>query len=127
MPAAIQFLDSLFPGGITELMERNRELALQSRGLLCDALKISPPSPDKMIGSLVSVPLDGFDLEAGENLGRDLYNRHRIEAPIFSGVSDAPDDTESMPYLRVSLQAYNHIGQVARLAHLLCQYAANEP
>jgi len=126
MPAAIEFLNSLFPGGINELMETNRELALQSRDVLCDALKINPPSPDEMIGSLVSVPLNGMDLKAGENLGRELYNRHQIEVPIFSGVSNSIEKTESIPYLRVSLQVYNHIEQVERLAKILCQYSVNQ-
>ncbi len=43
VPDAIEFLGSLFHGGINELMSANRQLALEARRVLCDALQIEAP------------------------------------------------------------------------------------
>ena len=118
LPAAIKFLDTLREGGLTRHMQLNRRLALESQAVLSDSLAITPPCPSEMIGSLVTVPLNHLNRALGEALGRKLYEEHRIEVPIFAGVTNAQDADES-PYLRVSLQAYNHLGQIERLARLL--------
>src|SRR5881398_800427 len=57
VPEAIRFLGGLLPGGWPELMARNRALALEARRILCEALAVTPPCPDEMIGSLATVPL----------------------------------------------------------------------
>jgi isopenicillin-N epimerase len=111
LPAAIEFLDSLYPGGTNELMSSNHNLALKARQRLCDALQIDAPAPKSMIGSLVSVPLPE-DLPADE-LGTKLYEEHHIEVPVFRGPQ------ENTFLLRVSAQAYNHIDQIDRLAKVL--------
>lgn len=115
VPEAIRFLGSLYPGGLDELMSANRRLALESRRLLCDALEIDAPSPETMIGSMVTVPLPPA---AGWDGGLDplhvaLYDRHRFEIPVFPG----PEPRTRL--LRISLQAYNHLGQIERLADVL--------
>ncbi len=114
---AIEFLSSLHPGGLPELMSRNRQLALQSQTLLCDALKINTPAPTEMIGSLVTLP---FNLEsipseyhAPTMLQSWLYQQHHFELPIFQSVS------ANGVLMRLSLQAYNSLDQVARLADVL--------
>src|SRR5256712_11263680 len=62
VPEAIRFLGGLLPAGWPELMARNRQLALEARRLLCDALDALPPAPDEMVGALAAVPLpDGAD------------------------------------------------------------------
>ena len=134
LPSAIEFLGNLHNGGIDALMQQNRELALRSQAMLSDALEIAPPCPAAMIGSMVSVPLVGVDRVGAESLARDLFDRHRIEVPIFSGVTDRTGSDragssetgsgdagsgDAAPLLRVSLQAYNDIGQVERLADIL--------
>ncbi len=119
LPAAVEFLRSLQDGGIEALMETNRKLALQAQAILCEALEIAPPCPSEMIGSLVSVPLHGLDREEAESLARELYDQHRIELPIFQGVSDQAGSGVAVPFLRVSLQAYNHVAQIERLADIL--------
>ena len=119
VPAAISFLEGIFPGGAEELMARNRALALEARAILCDALKIEPPAPDEMIGALASVPLP--DARAGEYdaaRGRDflqarLYDEARIEVPIMFWPR-APRRV-----LRVSAQIYNDRAQYEALAAAL--------
>jgi isopenicillin-N epimerase len=116
VPHAIKFLGSLFPGGVIELMSANRQLALEARRVLCDALQIEPPSPAEMIGSLVAVPLPPSPSQPTDELDPlqvALYNAHRFEVPVFAG----PEQKTRL--LRVSLQAYNHIGQIERLADVL--------
>ena len=45
VPASLSFLESLYPGGLQEHMERNRKLALTARSVLVAALDIDPPRP----------------------------------------------------------------------------------
>jgi isopenicillin-N epimerase len=87
VPAALDFLATLHPQGLAGLMDRNRRLALEVRGRLCDLLQIPLPAPDSMIGSLAAVPLpdsvgepvDGFI----DPLGPLLFERHQIQVPVF--------------------------------------------
>ncbi len=116
VPDAIEFLSSLFPGGINELMATNRRLALDAREVLCDALQIDAPSPAEMIGSLVALPLPPPQQQPRGELDPLqvlLYDQHRFELPIFA----FPDSGARV--LRISLQAYNQIGQIERLAEVL--------
>jgi isopenicillin-N epimerase len=120
VPAALDFLNSLNPQGLIGQMEVNRILALQSQHVLCEAIEIPRPCPQAMIGAMAAVPLEGIDLEAGVSLARDLYEQERIEVPIFAGIAKPGErETEVPPLLRVSLQAYNDLSQVQRLAESL--------
>ncbi len=107
VPAAIRFLGGLYPDGWPELRRKNRERALRARDVLCAALGIAPPAPAEMIGSLVALPLPPDDSSAGRtifdvgSLQRELYERYRIEVPVF------PWPAPPRRTLRVSSQAYN--------------------
>ncbi|HWS72168.1 MAG TPA: aminotransferase class V-fold PLP-dependent enzyme, partial [Thermoanaerobaculia bacterium] len=79
VPEALRFIASLVPGGWAEVRERNHNLALRARDLLCDALRIAPPAPDHMLGSMAAVPLPDGDAEA---LQRELFEQHAIEVPL---------------------------------------------
>jgi isopenicillin-N epimerase len=61
LPASIQFLTGLRPGGLQGLMNGNRQLALEARDVLIRGLGIEPPAPQEMIGSLVTLPLPAFE------------------------------------------------------------------
>ena len=119
IPNVIAFFDELLPGGWSELRSRNRRLALEARALLCDALDIAKPAPDDMIGALATVPLPalppgGSDHPFDQNpVQKALYERHRIEVPIFPW----PDATS--PMLRISAQLYNSLAQYEELAAAL--------
>lgn len=122
VPDAIEFLRSLVPGGIDELMSTNRKLALDARRVLCDALQIEVPAPAGMIGSLVAVPLPPASSPMTAQLDPLqvlLYERHRLEVPVFPGPELFPGPAPKSRLLRVSLQAYNHIDQIERLAEVL--------
>lgn len=107
------------PGGWPELRQRNRALALAARRLLCDALGITPPCPDEMIGALASVPLS--DATSGllqrslflDPLQDELLLEHAVEVPII------PWPAWPKRLLRVSAQLYISLPQYERLAHTL--------
>ncbi len=119
VPAAIDFVGSLVPGGWPGVRERNRGLALEARTMLAAALGVDPPCPDEMIGSLVSLPLpDGgasgprFALDT-DPLQELLLHEHRIEVPVV------PWPSPPRRLLRISVQLYNDLEQYERLARAL--------
>jgi isopenicillin-N epimerase len=119
IPAALRTLGDMVPGGWAEVRRRNRDLALAARRLLCDALEIPLPCPDELVGSLAAVPLpagsphDSAELFWTDPLQAVLFERHRIEVPVFRW--PAPPHR----LLRVSSQLYNSIDQYERLAAAL--------
>src|SRR5438552_3152003 len=119
VPEAIRFLGGLLPGGWPELMARNRQLALEARRILCDALDAMPPAPEEMVGALAAVPLpDGADAPLRSPLYVDplqdvLPGRYRIEVPIV------PWPAPPKRLVRVSCQAYNARDDYERLATAL--------
>lgn len=119
IPEAIDYMDSLVPGGWPALMTHNRETVLQARSKLCALLGVPAPSPDEMIGSLASMPLpDGRSTaynEIGDNdpIHRELFERHRIEVPVIAWPC-AP-----RRLIRLSAQIYNKPGDYDVLADAL--------
>src|SRR5437016_1238475 len=119
VPEAIRFLGGLLPGGWPELIARNRQLALEARRILCDALDAMPPAPEEMVGALAAVPLpDGADAPLRSPLYVDplqdvLLERYRIEVPIV------PWPAPPKRLVRVSCQAYNARDDYERLATAL--------
>jgi isopenicillin-N epimerase len=123
VPEAIQFLGSLLPGGWSELMEKNRAKALLARQLLCEALGVSPPCSEKMIGSMAVIPLpDELSLYEPSSQSREwsvlqdaLFERFSIEVPVISW------STPFKQMVRVSAQLYNTPEQYQYLAEALVQ------
>ncbi|MEJ2366985.1 MAG: aminotransferase class V-fold PLP-dependent enzyme [Acidobacteriota bacterium] len=120
VPAAIEFMGSLLPGGWQALMARNRALALEARDILCRALDMDAPCPDGMIGSMAAFPL--ADARAApepplllDSLHLELIERYGIEAPV----SYWPEYPRRV--LRVSCQVYNHSDEYRRLAEALAR------
>jgi isopenicillin-N epimerase len=119
IPEAIRFMGSLYPGGWSELMERNRSLALSSRKILCDALGTPEPAPDEMIGTLASMPLPDGSTEPPKSplytdpLQDELWDRWRIEIPVI------PWPLPPKRLIRISAQAYNDPSDYAKLAGAL--------
>ena len=120
VPEALRVIGELLPGGWPAVMQRNRALALAARKLLCEALAISPPSPDAMIGTLAAVPLPDMaaaDIAKIANgldpLRTRLLREHEIEVPVF------PWPAPPKRLLRVSAQLYNSLPQYALLAEHL--------
>lgn len=120
VPEALRQIAALKPGGWPEVMRANRELALEGRQLLCEALEIPPPAPDEMIGSLASVPIpDGTSSEPPKSqLYLDpfqdwLMERHAIEVPVI------PWPAPPRRLLRISAQLYNRREHYVKLAAAL--------
>jgi len=119
VPAAVDFLRRLLPGGLPELYARNHQLAIAGRDRLCDALRIRPPAPDSMIGAMVSLPLPDFTVPLDavrpwrDPLQSALLERHRIEVPIFAWPS------WPRRFLRITAQAYNALAHYEKLAGAL--------
>jgi isopenicillin-N epimerase len=121
VPAAIEHLGGLLPGGWPALRAANHALVVEARRLLCAALDAAPPAPEAMLGSLAAVPLP--DAPPGTRLDprtwttplQDaLLERHRLEVPIPLW----PPRT-GRRLVRVSAQAYNHPAQYERLGRAL--------
>jgi isopenicillin-N epimerase len=120
VPAALEFLAGLEPGGLPALQQRNRALALRGRDLLCAALGVAPPAPDSMIGSMASIPLPDMSAELarswyGPNAPPQdaLLERHRIQTvlPIW------PRSPHRL--VRISAQHYNRDQHYRALAAAL--------
>jgi len=128
-PAALRFVGSLLPGGWPAVMARNRALALDARRLLADALGVSLPCPDAMVGSLAALPLpDAPAVEPStsalyaEPLQRTLLARHGIQVPIV------PWPGPPHRLVRVSAHLYNDLEQYRRLGDALrSELAAERP
>ena len=134
MPAALDYMGSLLPGGWPALMAANHRLVLQARDLLCQTLRTAPLAPDDMLGSMVAIRLPD-ELEpppptidaaapAGATYGQDqlrnvLIARERIEVPVFLWPPVAQTDRPTMRLLRVSAQVYNTLADYERLAGAL--------
>ncbi len=119
IPAALDFMEDLVPGGWTEIRHRNRELVLHGRRLLCHALQIEAPCPESMIGSLASLPLPDATGEPpasflySDPLHDTLLEEHKIQVPIV------PWPAPPHRLLRISAQLYNDASQYEKLASVL--------
>ncbi len=118
VPAAIDALSALLPGGLPALQEHNRALAIAGRALLCERLQIEAPCPDDMLGSLAALPLPPGPPDAAETgpfdpLQDRLFFDHHIEVPVF------PWPTQPQRVVRIAVQAYTALEDVARLADAL--------
>lgn len=116
VPEAIRFLEQLVPGGLPALQAQNHALVMEARALLAAALGISPPAPEEMLGSMVTLPLPPgpSPTEPGqlEPLQDALFEQHRLELPVFRW--QAP-----RRWLRVTAHAYNAASQYQKLAEAL--------
>ncbi len=128
IPAALDVLEERFGEGLGELMAANRSLALAARRVLMDHLETDAPAPESMVGSMAAVRLPDDDRTANRTgepptpgafasptptpLERALA-RERLQVPI--SIWPGPPAR----WLRVSAQAYNHLEQYHRLAHVV--------
>lgn len=118
IPAAIDFLEGIFVGGIESVRAHNHALVLDGRRDLLAALGGEPPAPDSMIGSMVALPLEGrlaeFAADSGGSappLSQRLADEFGIEVPV-SRVGD-------LYLLRITAQIYNSREQYRYLAEVL--------
>lgn len=102
VPEAIAFMGSLLPGGWNELRQRNHQLALKARQLLCEALNVSAPCPDEMIGSMAVVPMpEVLESRNFMALHDELFDRFKIQVQVV------PWQEKPKLLVRASAQIYN--------------------
>ncbi|HEX7600490.1 MAG TPA: aminotransferase class V-fold PLP-dependent enzyme [Polyangiaceae bacterium] len=122
---ALACLDAMVPGGLDEIMKRNRALALEARTILANALGVDPPAPESMIGSMAAVPLpDGKATVAaslyGDALQEVLQKTWHVEVPIV------PWPAPPKRLVRVSAQLYDTREEYVYLADKLVTELARE-
>jgi isopenicillin-N epimerase len=121
IPAAIEFGASLLDGGWPALRERNRQLALRARDLICSTLAIEAPAPDGMVGSMatVALPLEPGNARADDGITDDALHAALEAQGIQVMVAPWPQRPEGGPWrrvIRVSAAAYVAIEDIERLA-----------
>lgn len=117
---AIKFMGSLLEGGWSELMARNRAMALAGRQILCEALGETPPCPDETIGAIAVVPLPDAAPNPGKTplippLQDALFKEFGIEVPVI------PWPAPPKQLIRISAQIYNTQAQYEYLAFAIAQ------
>jgi len=135
IPAALDFMSGVLPGGWSELHAVNRSLALAARLKLASALKTGAAlAPDEMIGSLAAVelpattrpavdePAAGDDDDATyplDPLHDALFGDERIEVPVYPWPHTRSYAQPKRRLLRVSTQIYNDESDYDRLVAAL--------
>jgi isopenicillin-N epimerase len=125
LPAAIELIGSLAPGGWPAHMAANHALALAGRDLLTDRLGLEPIAPDSMVGAMAAVALPiPADESATEALTRALAVDDGIEVPVGPFPVRAcrvPGMPASRALLRISAQRYNELADYEHLADALAR------
>jgi isopenicillin-N epimerase len=118
VPEAIDWMGKLLPGGWQALRERNHQLVVQARNILCERFEVPPPCPEELLGSIatISLPKRFLKRKASGKIDREqlaLYDRFGIEVPL---------NRFGMParrWLRISAQIYNSPADYEYLADAL--------
>ena len=119
---AIRWMNRLVTGGWTEVRERNHNLTVQARRLLCERLGVDPPAPEEMLGSMATIPVplqfqneprsgkidreqlrlyDEFGIEVPWNrFGHPERRWFRISAQLYNTIQDYEYLAESISALR---------------------------
>jgi isopenicillin-N epimerase len=124
LSAAIRFVGGLHPDGWPGLMADNAAMARAGRDRICEALRVPPPAPDTMLGSMAAIPLPGLAAtpEAARRLQAQLFDEERIEVPIITFPVPAGRASGAAPdgvVVRISAQRYNQPDEYAALATAL--------
>jgi len=121
IPAAIDAMGGLFPGGWDELRARNRALALAGRDALLSAVGGEAPCPDEMISHLATVvlPEDDSPYEGHyeDPLQDALLAEYSVQVPVMRWTP------LRSRFIRISAQAYNSPEQYEYLAAALTALA----
>ena len=128
VPAAIRSCARLLPGGWPALMQRNHNLAVAARRLLCERIGVEPPCPETILGSMATLPLPAALQEKNSGEPRAVISRfdplqsalleqHRIEVPVVRW------GTPARRWFRISAHAYNSPDNYERLADALAAAA----
>jgi isopenicillin-N epimerase len=126
VPAAIEFMGGLLPGGWDEVRARNRALVLEGGAALAAVLGRARACPEAMVGSLLALPVPAssrFPAPGAENsqagalrpdpLHEALFREYAVEVPILR----CPAHPGRL--VRISAQLYNRRADYEHLAEAL--------
>lgn len=119
IPAAIDAMAEMVPGGWPEIMQRNHQLAVQARRALLKRWDLPELCPDSMLGSIATIQLGDAAPDGRTSFlqpdpwQQRLFDEHQIEVPIFSW----PAPPKRM--LRISAQLYNAPSDYENLAEAI--------
>ncbi|KAF5712837.1 isopenicillin N epimerase [Fusarium mundagurra] len=116
LPSAIDHLNTVMPGGYSDLTSRNHDLAVLARRIVCKAIGVDIPCPDSMIAAMATIPLPdspGPEQEGMLPIQQALWKEHGIVIPVYSWPS------YPKRVVRLSVQAYNTLDQYLKLADCL--------
>jgi len=124
-PEAIEHLGAQLPGGLEQLMERNHDLVVEGCRMVAAMTGADLFAPEQMIGSMAGLrlpdnPAPGRPCSFEDPLWDALYERHRIQVPVWAlpGVADR--------IMRVSAHLYNTLDDYERLGRALGEELARE-
>ncbi len=119
IPAALQFLAGLLPGGLDALYARNHALATRAAAHLAGSLPLTRVAPDTMVGSMVALLMEHHaPTITAARLQDRLYDAHAIDVAVAAWAKP------SGQLVRISAQAYNTLDDYARLGEALSQCLA---
>lgn len=124
IPTTIEHVGGLVEGGWPAIMQRNHDLVIRGRNLLCEALSLEPPCPDEMVACIATLVLP-FDENEVSNvheqdpLSRVLKETYGIQIPVWTWASPRGR------YFRISAQLYNTEDEYRYLAWALQQALAS--
>lgn len=127
VPAAIDSMGSMLPGGWPELYARNHKLVIEGLKIVCNGLGVEPPAPESMIGTMATVKLPEppahmltRPTKYDDALQDELVDRHGVVVPIWRLSSD------NSRVLRISAQVYNTVEEYHKLTDALVEELRRE-
>lgn len=141
IPAAIEAMGAILPGGWPALMAANHASVVTGRQVLLDRLGVPPPAPSTMLGSMASVilpppgaaarvfaPNRGTSPLDDDPLQVELLERWRIEVPILPWPAlpggEGNGVSAQRRLVRISAQVYVPAGAWVTLAEALADVLA---
>lgn len=119
IPKSIEYVDSLVEGGWIKIMEHNTNLAIEARNIILEALETPKLCPDSMIVGLSAVALPGEGVVTTSVLEPDplhtlLFEKYRIQVPVFSWPHHNVRYLRTASYLYNSLEEYEYLAEVLK-------------
>jgi isopenicillin-N epimerase len=111
VPAALDFMGSLLPGGWPALMAKNHDDAVAGRQLLLDAIPGPVPCPPELLGAMAAIFVPGAPVDLSDR----LFHEFQIEVPVIP--------FQGQTLVRLSAQRHVRPGDVPALAAALRKLA----
>ncbi|MDA7492000.1 aminotransferase class V-fold PLP-dependent enzyme [Candidatus Poseidonia sp.] len=124
IPTTIEHVGGLVEGGWPAIMQRNHDLVIRGRNLLCETLSLELPCPDEMVACIATLVLpfdenEVINVHEQDPLSRVLKETYGIQIPVWTWASPRGR------YFRISAQLYNTEDEYRYLAWALQQALAS--